>query len=110
VTNISKEPVQLSSSNHGDWNPPGGTLTEKRATVYRLPSGKFKLEIDDKRGSNQGYKEWHFEESRNYRHADLDELMAIALSEEEDKEIRAAIRDAIGDAEDEIFTQDQEAP
>jgi hypothetical protein len=35
-----------------------------------------------------------------YRHASLDELLAVALSEESVPEIRAAIREAIGDAED----------
>ena len=97
---MSTDAVELGSSDHGTWSPPGGQIAKKSATVYRLPSGKYKLTLDDSWGHNQGYFEHHGGGTRSYRHAELDDLMAIALAEEEDKDIRAATRDAIGEAED----------
>jgi hypothetical protein len=55
-------------------------------SIYSLQNGKFALCIRE----------------RQYRHADLDQLVAIALADEKEDELRKAIREAIYAAQDEI--------
>jgi hypothetical protein len=97
---IPSSATKLASADHGSHGQPGSGATQRSASVWRLISGKFACQVRERSGSNQGYIEWHHEREVIYRHASLDELLAVALSEESVPEIRAAIREAIGDAED----------
>jgi hypothetical protein len=82
----------------------------RSATVYQLKSGKYALEIRAAyRMDEDQQMEWAHDMKRQYRHAEIDDLMAIALDEERDDDIRAAIREAIYTAQDVIDAQTIEA-
>jgi len=97
---------KLASDDQGEWAPPGNIVTKKTATVYRHPKKeRYRLEVHRSSGSNQGYYEVHWETDRTYSAASLDELMRAAIEGEldaspADSAIRAAIRNAIVEAED----------
>ncbi len=61
------------------------------ARIYQLKSGKYALHVFDASLN-----------LRQYRHAELDQLIALALAEERDDEMRAAIREAVYAAQDKI--------
>ncbi len=107
MTEKPKEPELLAEIEKGNQKIPGYAAAAIRARVYRLSSGKFRLSLeefglDEHIVHGQESLEPRPQKKLELRHVDLDQLMAIALAEEKEKDVRAAIREAIYAAQDAI--------
>lgn len=101
----------ISTDDQGHHGHPGQQFSELSATVRKVKRG-YALDVLSRWGSNQGYLEEHGRTERQYRAAELDDLLRIGISEIKDdsdlSDVSAslcqAIRNAIyaaQDAEDE---------
>jgi hypothetical protein len=95
-----KEP-QLLAEVQKDTQIQGYVAAAIRVRVHLLASGKYKMHLE-KLGRSVALAKWCPVEKREYRHRDLDELIAIAMTDEKGQEMRAAIREAIYAAQDKI--------
>ena len=97
----------IAENDQGDCAPIGGPWNKDIATVYRNRNGnRFKLILFVAAGDNQGYFRQNWAEPvREYRANTLPDLMTVALAAEnkrpkQNHDIIAAIRVAIGEADD----------
>lgn len=70
--------LELGSDDQGYWNPPGGGIGFREVSYYLLPSGEFRVVIDDRYGRNQGYFEENGGRITKMDGADLEEATQLA--------------------------------
>ena len=93
--------LEIGSHDAGHWSPPGGAIRNSAVTYYLMADGDYRVVIDDRRGSNQGYPEWHRGDKVRLDSGDLAELIDEArdyISGMENSEVMQAWRLASNEA------------
>jgi hypothetical protein len=94
---------ELTTDQAGSYGTPGSQYHVHKITVSER-SGRYRLQVSEHAGSNQGHRQDHHSDDRQYRADDLDDLMRIAIAAERDlaspERVATAIRNAIYEAED----------